>query len=294
MQKDEARRSSRTEHDAGGDETVAVAESAMARTMERQPDDLSRILADWSSVEAAAGSVAGRRLFVVGTGSSWHAANQGAYFLAWPVRRLAVPAADCALWGPRPTADDALVLLSHRDTKRYTTEVLARARAEGVPTLAIGGEGAPGIDIATVAQETSGTFTASHLGALASLAQLSVILGAELGDLGAVPAAVPPRWSARSGGRVARARTRVRGRRAQPMDRGRGGIEDARVRAPVTEGNFGRAAPTQARIPLDEAPCVPSTCWGYSYTRSMTARATGRCLCAAPSPTRRTARTATS
>jgi len=199
MQKDEARRSSDPEYDARGDETVVAAETEMARTMERQPDDLRRILADWSSVEAAAAVSPGVASFVVGTGTSWHAANQGAYFLRLAgADALAVSAADCALWGPWPTGDDGLVLLSHRGTKRYTTEVLARARAEGVPTVAIGGEGAPGVDIATVAQETSGTFTASHLGALARLAQLSVTLGAELGDLGAVPAAVtaaldPPR-----------------------------------------------------------------------------------------------------
>ncbi len=170
---------------------MAATMTEMAKTMERQPQDLRRMLADWAPVEAGAARIAGRRVFVVGTGTSWHAANQGAYFLrlagadAW-----AVSAADCALWGPRPTPADALVLLSHRGTKRYTRHVLERARGEGIPTVAIGGEGAPGGDIETVSQETSGTFTASHLGALARLAQLAVALGAELGDLDAVPAAV--------------------------------------------------------------------------------------------------------
>ncbi len=163
----------------------------LARTMDRQPDDLRRILSDQQPIEAAAERVAGRRTFVVGTGTSWHAANQGAYFLRLAgVDAFALSAADCALWGPRPSRGDALVLLSHRGTKRYTSEVLERARAEGASTVAIGGEGAPGIDITTVAQETSATFTASHLGALARLAQLAVALGAELGELGAVPAAV--------------------------------------------------------------------------------------------------------
>ena len=163
----------------------------MAKTMERQPHDLSRILADWAPVEAGAARIAGRRVFVVGTGTSWHAANQGAYFLRLAGADAgAVSAADCVLWGPRPTRADALVLLSHRGTKRYTSQVLERSRAEGIPTVTIGGEGAPGVDIATVAQETSGTFTASHLGALARLAQLAVTLGAELGELAAVPAAV--------------------------------------------------------------------------------------------------------
>lgn len=72
------------------------------------------------------------------------------------------------------TGSAATFPLSHRGTKRYTCEVLERARAEGVPTVAIGGEGARGADIVTVAQESSGTFTASHLGALARLVQLAV------------------------------------------------------------------------------------------------------------------------
>ena len=146
--------------------------------MRRQPDDLRRILADWTPVEAGAGRIAGRRVFVVGTGTSWHAANQGAYFLRLAgVDAAAVSAADCDLWGPRPARADALVLLSHRGTKRHTSQVLERARAEGVATVAIGGVGAPAVDIETVEQETSCTFTASHLGALARLAQLAVTLG---------------------------------------------------------------------------------------------------------------------
>ena len=170
---------------------MSATKTEMAKTMERQPQDLTRILADWAPVEEGAARIAGRRIFVVGTGTSWHAASQGAYFLRLAgADAVAVSAADCALWGPSPTRDDALVLLSHRGTKRYTSQVLERAHAEGVPTVAIGGEGAPGVDIATVQPETSGTFTASHLGALARLAQLSASLGAELGKLGEVPAAV--------------------------------------------------------------------------------------------------------
>ncbi|MDQ6775016.1 MAG: SIS domain-containing protein [Actinomycetota bacterium] len=163
----------------------------MAKTMERQPEDLERIFSDWAPAEAAAARVAGRRVFVVGTGTSWHAASQGAYFLRLAgADARAVPAAECVLWGPRPTPDDALFLLSHRGTKHYTSEVLERARAEGIPTVAIGGVGAPGADIETVPPETAGTFTASHLGALARLAQLAVSLGAELGEIESVPAAV--------------------------------------------------------------------------------------------------------
>ena len=163
----------------------------MEKTMRRQADDLRRILADPAPAERAAERLAGRRVFLVGTGSSWHAANHGAAFLQLGgVEAVAVSAFDSALWGPAPSSDDALVLLSHRGTKRYTAQVLDRARAAGTPSVAIGGVGAPGVDLETVTQETAGTFTASHLGALARLAQLAVALGADLGDLDAVPDAV--------------------------------------------------------------------------------------------------------
>jgi len=163
----------------------------MRETMARQPADLRQLLADPGPVEAAAGRLAGRRVLLVGTGTSWHAANHGAWLLreagveAWPVQAL-----DAAIHGPRPGADDALILLSHRNTKRYASEVLERARAEGIATVVVSGRGSPGADVETVEQERCAAFTASHLGALMRLAQLAVALGADLGRLDDVPEAV--------------------------------------------------------------------------------------------------------
>src|SRR5262249_47454266 len=153
--------------------------------------ELERLLADLVPVERAAERIAGRRVLLVGTGTSWHAAQQGAYFLrvagleAW-----ALQAADAATDGPHPGSGDALILLSHTGTKRFATEVLERARAERVSTLVIGGIGAPGADVETVERERSSAYTVSHLGALARLAPIAVVLGADLGDLSAVPGAV--------------------------------------------------------------------------------------------------------
>lgn len=163
----------------------------MLATMRRQPAELARLFADGAPVEPAAARIAGRRTLLIGTGTSWHAANQGAHFLRLAgVEAWALQAADSALYGPSPEPDDALVLLSHRGTKRYTLQVLERAREAGVPTVVIGGIGAPGADLETVEQERSSAFTASHLGALARLAQLAQALGAGLGELTAVPEAV--------------------------------------------------------------------------------------------------------
>jgi glutamine---fructose-6-phosphate transaminase (isomerizing) len=163
--------------------------SVMRETMDRQPADLRRILADPDPAARAAERLAGRRLYVVGTGTSWHAANHGAYlFRDAGVDALAVSAMDAALSGPAPTAGDALLLLTHRNTKRYATVVRDRAAALGVPTVIVSGIGAGG-DVETVVPETSAAFTASHLGCLARLAQIAAALGGGL-DLAAVPDAV--------------------------------------------------------------------------------------------------------
>jgi glutamine---fructose-6-phosphate transaminase (isomerizing) len=166
--------------------------SALRDTMAAQPALLEAILADPAPVERVADRLTGRRVLLVGTGTSFHAAQQGAALLrragleAW-----AVAAADAALGDPAPGDGDALVLLSHRGWKRATSAVLARARDHGVPTIVVSGQGSPsGADVETTPQETSATFTASHLGALARLAQLAAAHGAPLARLNDVPAAV--------------------------------------------------------------------------------------------------------
>jgi glutamine---fructose-6-phosphate transaminase (isomerizing) len=163
----------------------------MRETLERQPADLRALLDDRASVKAVAERLRGRRLLLVGTGTSWHAANHGTWFLrragveAWPLQAM-----DVSLDAGLPAESDGLLLLSHRNTKRYTSEVVASARERGVACVTISGRGAPRADIETVEQERSAAFTASHLGALMRLAQLAEVLGADLGELEGVPDAV--------------------------------------------------------------------------------------------------------
>jgi glutamine---fructose-6-phosphate transaminase (isomerizing) len=167
--------------------------SILRETMWRQPADLRRLIADADAAERAAERLRGRRVLLVGTGTSWHAAGHGASLMrlagaeAW-----ALAALDVALEGPPLDPErDALVLLSHTGAKRYTAQVLGEARHRGVPCVAIGGIGAPGADLETVEIERSDTYTASHLGALLRLAQLAEALGAALGgELADVPDAV--------------------------------------------------------------------------------------------------------
>jgi glucosamine--fructose-6-phosphate aminotransferase (isomerizing) len=98
---------------------------------------------------------------------------------------------DAAQYGLPVGEQDAVLVMSHRNTKRFSTEVLERERGDGaVPVVVIGGRGSPGVDLETVEPERSAAFTASHLGALLRLAQLAAALGASLDGLDDVPEAV--------------------------------------------------------------------------------------------------------
>src|SRR6476619_1878564 len=163
----------------------------MSETMQSQPEQLRGMLADTTGVDAAAERLRGRSLFLVGTGTSWHAANIGAWFLraagveAWPVQAM-----DAVLYGPRPAEGEGLILLSHKGTKTYTMRMLEHARAEGVPTAVISGQGAPGAEIETSVTERSAAYTARHPGGSLRLAQLATALVADLGRLNGIPDAV--------------------------------------------------------------------------------------------------------
>src|SRR6478672_6830434 len=128
--------------------------SVMRTTMWRQPADLRALLADPGPVEA-----------------------------------LAVQAMDASLYGLPAREGDAVLVMSHRNTKRFSSAVLELRAAGAGPTVVIGGRGSPGVDIETVEQERCAAFTASHLGALMRLAQLARAFGAPL-ELEDVPEAV--------------------------------------------------------------------------------------------------------
>jgi glucosamine--fructose-6-phosphate aminotransferase (isomerizing) len=159
--------------------------SAMRRTMESQPEELRRILSDPGPAEAAADRLSGRRILLVGVGTSWHAAHHG----AWMLGADAAHAADVAPYEQRIDPADGVVVLSHTAHTGYSMQVLERARAAGAAVVHISGIGNGG-DVETVAPEKSYAYTASHTGALLRLAQIATALGAQLGSLDAVPDSV--------------------------------------------------------------------------------------------------------
>ena len=170
---------------------ASTATSMMRQTMDRQAAALAVIMEDTAPIPAAAGRLRGRRVLVIGTGTSWHAANQAAVLLrAAGLDATAVQSVDAATDGPLPAAGDVLLAFTHTGAKRYTAQAVARARAGGADVVQISGTAVEGADLRTVERERSSAYTASHLGALLRAAQLAQALGADLPALGAVPDAV--------------------------------------------------------------------------------------------------------
>ena len=155
--------------------------------MRSQPEQLAWLLADPDPAGVAAARLAGRRLLLIGVGSSWHAAHQGAWMLREAgVDAEAAHAADLAPYERPIDAQEGVIVLSHTGGTGYSMQMLERARQAGAAALHISGVGNGG-ELETVAPESSYTYTASHTGALLRLAQIATALGARLGALDAIP-----------------------------------------------------------------------------------------------------------
>jgi glucosamine--fructose-6-phosphate aminotransferase (isomerizing) len=167
---------------------ASTATSMMRQTMDRQAAALAAILDDAAPVAAVAGRLRGRRVLVIGTGTSWHAANQAAVLLREAgLDAAAAASVDAATDGPLPAAGGVLLAFTHTGAKRYTAQAVARARAGGADVVQISGTAVEDADLRTVERERSSAYTASHLGAVLRAAQLAQALGADLPGLGAVP-----------------------------------------------------------------------------------------------------------
>jgi len=144
-----------------------------------QPDELRR-LASLDLPPAAKRLAAGERVWLVGTGTSWHAAELGAAMLG----RAGIDARfstsnEFATRAPL-RAGDGVVVLSHTGETAYARTARQRALDLGATTVSLTGAGVgwpEGIEICE--RERSETYTRSYTSALAVLALIAGELGAE-------------------------------------------------------------------------------------------------------------------
>jgi len=155
-----------------------------------QPDALRRI-AGLELREQTTRLAAGEHVWIVGTGSSWHAAELGAAMFARAgIDARAATSNDFALRAPL-RAGDGVIVLSHTGTTAYAKASRQRALDLGAETLSITGDGVGWPEaIETGPRERAETYTRSYTTALAVLALLAGELGAEgLGPEAVVEAA---------------------------------------------------------------------------------------------------------
>jgi glutamine---fructose-6-phosphate transaminase (isomerizing) len=155
--------------------------SYLTATLESQPAELTRLLADDAAARAATRLRGCTRVFLAGTGTSFHGALAGQFMLrsagieAWAVRAF-----EFANYPPALREDDGLIVLSHRGSKRFSRDALGQFSKGSKRWIAITGEGSQmqgeGV-VHTVAQEKSPVHTASHTAAMLRIAQIAVALG---------------------------------------------------------------------------------------------------------------------
>src|SRR5262245_53279857 len=193
---------------------VPTTDSAMYQTMLRQPADIGRLLeTGWEPARQAAGRLAGAgRVFVVGIGTSYHAAMVGEWLLrAAGADAYAVMSSDFACYPEAAPLrkGDAVVVMAHTGVKRFSAEAMTAASGAGATVLSVGSLTAehPGSQLVlrTVEREKSAAFTASHLAAMTVLAQVAT----ELGESRGAPAVEIGRAACRERGTAAGGRGEV-------------------------------------------------------------------------------------
>jgi glucosamine--fructose-6-phosphate aminotransferase (isomerizing) len=162
----------------------------LERAIHAQPDELRR-LASLALPPAAKRLAAGERVWLVGTGTSWHAAELGAAMLG----RAGVDARfatsnEFARRAPL-RAGDGVIVLSHTGETAYARAARRRALDLGAETVSITATGVGWPEaIETGERERAETYTRSYTSALAVLALIAGELGAEgLGPEAVVAAA---------------------------------------------------------------------------------------------------------
>ena len=162
----------------------------LERAIRSQPEHLARLAREGdlhSQIEALRQC---RRIWLVGTGTSFHAAELGALMLHDAGRAAtAVPSISFVNAAPPVGPDDGVILISHNAGAEtaYAASAYAIATNAGLRVIAITrqGSGLPHT-VETVPKERSHTYTVSYTAVLMLLARLAVGLGSERIDAAAV------------------------------------------------------------------------------------------------------------
>jgi glucosamine--fructose-6-phosphate aminotransferase (isomerizing) len=164
-----------------------------------QPDELSRVLTSGATREQVHAAVEGlqraHRLWLVGTGTSHHAAELGAGMLQDAGRSaVAVSSMRFVTWAPIVGPEDAIVVITHTGETAYALAARALATRAGIDVVTITKRGGSfPRSIETCEKETAETYTVSYTTTLMALAMIAAEMGSESiteDSLALVPGAV--------------------------------------------------------------------------------------------------------
>ncbi len=182
--------------------TRQISDYRLYAAIQRQPEELDRLLSAQEPVDLAAETLSSaRRVYTVGIGTSWNAASVAAMLLrAAGLDAAAWSSHDFVAYPPHLGSQDAVVLFTHSGTKRFSRRALAVLGEQRVPVVLItSSESAIGVAdlpmgttiLRTTEREPSSMFTVSHTAAMLLAARIAdAVQEGATGDLAAVPQAV--------------------------------------------------------------------------------------------------------
>jgi glucosamine--fructose-6-phosphate aminotransferase (isomerizing) len=164
---------------------AAQASTNLERQIRSQPDELFRLLSSETTREqvhaAAEGLQRARRIWLVGTGTSHHAAILGAAMLQDAGRSaVAVSSMRFVVWAPIVGPNDTIIVITHTGETAYALAARALATTAGVDVITITKRGTSfPHSVETCAAETSETYTVSYTTTLLVLAMIAKEMGAD-------------------------------------------------------------------------------------------------------------------
>jgi glucosamine--fructose-6-phosphate aminotransferase (isomerizing) len=164
---------------------AAQASTNLEQQIRSQPDELFHLLTSETTREqvhaAAEGLLRSRRIWLVGTGTSHHAAILGAGMLQDAGRSaVAVSSMRFVVWAPIVGPDDTIIVITHTGETAYALAARALATTAGLNVITITKRGTPfPHSVETCAAETSETYTVSYTTTLLVLAMIAKEMGAD-------------------------------------------------------------------------------------------------------------------
>jgi glutamine---fructose-6-phosphate transaminase (isomerizing) len=162
----------------------AVNETALERQIRSQPEAVQHVLTSAKVLDqiavAAHGLHRARRIWLIGTGTSLHAAELGAAMIQETGRSAqAVSSMHFVDWAPVVDPRDGILVITHTAETAYALAARATAFNAGMDVTMITREGAGFPDaIETVPKERAETYTVSYTTALVAIAMLAQQMGA--------------------------------------------------------------------------------------------------------------------